>query len=302
MTKVSKPRTWQELRIPVARDLVPEVEHLLESEGALSITLTDPGDTPVLEPGVGESPLWPVVVVKALFGSDAPIDQIQARISGPNGISPAGKIAASTLADQDWERAWMADFKSMPFGHGLWIVPTNEEVPEQAETALRLDPGLAFGTGTHPTTRLCLEWIAGQNCAGKSVLDFGCGSGVLGIATALRGAERVWCIDNDPQALVATRDNAQRNGVFDKLVIGNSDENSDFAADLVVANILASTLIQLAPVLAGALSPGGRIALSGVLEHQANEVSNAFVQWVPDMKAKTLDGWVALSGVKSNRE
>ena len=282
--------------------LVPETEALFEAAGALSITLTDPEDTPVLEPGVGETPLWPEVVVTALFEPGADAEQLRTRLGGILGEPLAQKMRASVLENQDWERAWMADFKAMQFGRGLWIVPTSEEIPAKAETVLRLDPGLAFGTGTHPTTRLCLEWVDAQNCQGKTVLDFGCGSGVLGIAAALKGAARVWCVDNDPQALVATRENALRNKVLNTLVIQGCDENSEWAVDLVVANILAGTLIQLAPLLAGALHPGGRILLSGILEHQAENVSTAYEQWIPGMQVQTLDGWVAISGIKENRE
>lgn len=280
---------------------MPAIELLFETAGALSVTLTDPQDTPVLEPGVGETPLWPEVVVTALFESHTPVEQLRASLAAAHGDSLAALMIVDTLPDQDWERAWMADFKAMQFGRGLWIVPTSQDIPAQAEIVLRLDPGLAFGTGTHPTTRLCLEWIDGQNCTGATVVDFGCGSGVLGIATALKGAERVWCVDNDPQALTATRDNAQANGVLGKLVIAGADVCLEVEADLVVANILAGTLIELAPVLAGALRPGGRIVLSGILEQQAGEVATAYAPWVPGMQAQVLDGWVALCGRKPDQ-
>jgi ribosomal protein L11 methyltransferase len=210
------------------------------------------------------------------------------------------RARSRVLDDQDWERAWMDHFEPMQFGDHLWIVPFNHDLPEPAaapgSTVVRLDPGLAFGTGTHPTTRLCLEWLDQTECSGLTVLDYGCGSGVLGIAAALKGASRVICVDNDPQALVSTLDNARRNGVSDVVQARRPDEPGIDRADLVLANILAGQLVSLAPVLTTAARQGAVIALSGILRQQVDEVAAAYRPWTGTMNITGNEDWVRLDG------
>ncbi len=190
----------------------------------------------------------------------------------------------------------MDRFQPMKFGDHLWIVPTGTEIPwDENNIEIRLDPGLAFGTGTHPTTALCLEWLDGQDFSAKRVIDYGCGSGILGIAAALKGAERVVCVDNDPQALEATADNAARNGVTDKVQCLAPEAYSENSADFILANILAGPLVELAPVLLGGVKPGGTILLSGILQEQAEMVAGAYRADCQKICRHELDGWVRLT-------
>jgi ribosomal protein L11 methyltransferase len=289
-------KAWIEARVQVTRRHAAQVESLLESQGALSIVLTGLADTPVLEPGVGETPLWPDVMVSGLFDSHASMDQLAAVLSLAPGVNSGRQISFVTVRDRDWERAGLAELKPLKFGNGLWIVPGGQPVPDPGATVMRLDPGLAFGSGTHPTTRLCLEWIDARAMEDRTVIDYGCGSGVLGIAAALKGAASVLCIDNDPQALVATRDNARRNGVLDRIEALSAVQPRAGTADVILANILAGTLTGLAPELCTALKPGGRIALSGILQEQADEVSRAYERWLDQIKLEAREEWVLISG------
>ncbi|MGH8033680.1 MAG: 50S ribosomal protein L11 methyltransferase, partial [Lysobacterales bacterium] len=204
--------TWAEVSLSVPRELAEHAEAALEAQGALAITFEDHADNPVLEPAPGTAPLWPVVQVRGLFPEDIRRGDVSAALLQLPGIVRSDDLAWHEVADQEWERAWMDCFQPMQFGQNLWIVPSGMQSPTGAGvTILHLDPGLAFGTGTHPTTALCLEWIAAHDFTGQRVMDYGCGSGVLGIAAALKGAAQVLCIDNDPQALEATASNAARN-------------------------------------------------------------------------------------------
>ncbi|MEE8339218.1 MAG: 50S ribosomal protein L11 methyltransferase, partial [Xanthomonadales bacterium] len=199
------------------------------------------------------------------------------------------------VGDQVWERAWMDRFAPMKYGDHLWIVPTGMEIPfDESNIEIHMDPGLAFGTGTHPTTSLCLEWLDGQDVTGKGVVDYGCGSGILGIAAALKGAAWVVCVDNDPQALEATSDNAVRNGVTDLVQCLAPEAYSENSADFVLANILAGPLVELAPVLLGSLKPGGTIILSGILEEQAEMVIYAYQAKCHNIYQHEHEGWVRL--------
>lgn len=296
---------WLELKTEVARSDVDIAEELLLALGALSITNLDAQDQPLLEPGPGETPLWDRVVVVGLFPGDLDPDEVRAAFanawqaaceSNPPGFRVEG------LADQPWERAWLEHFKPMRFGERLWVVPSWTEPPAADAVNLRLDPGLAFGTGTHQTTALCLRWLDALALSGKlqdaRVLDFGCGSGILAIAAALLGAKAACGVDNDPQAIIATRENAQRNGVAVDALLPSEFSNTAGSFDAVVANILAGPLVQLAPRIAGCVAPGGAIALSGILRDQAADVADAYRDWI-DWDAPALDGdWVRLSGTR----
>jgi len=295
-------QTWIEVRIHVSRQFASQIESLLASLGALSITLTDQADNPVLEPAVGETPLWPEVFVTGLFDDQINPQAVRSMLNRAPGISTDGQILFLTLNDRDWERAWLDNFKPMKFGENLWIVPGGQQAPEPDANIIELDPGLAFGSGTHPTTRMCLEWLDAQALKGKIVIDFGCGSGVLGLAAALKGAQGVVCIDNDPQALLATRENAHRNRVGSIVRTTDCGQPGISCADVVVANILAGTLVDLAPALCLALKPGGNIALSGILKEQAGQVSSIYSQWLENIEQIKLEDWVLISGKRRERD
>jgi ribosomal protein L11 methyltransferase len=296
---------WAEVSLSVPREQAEAAEQALEKQGALAITFEDQADVPVLEPALGTAPLWPVVQIRGLFDEDVDRSAILAGLL--TGLLQDGvvqrpdAIAWRTVADQDWERAWMDRFQPMQFGQHLWIVPSGMQGPDDPlALQLKLDPGLAFGTGTHPTTALCLGWIDAMDFHGLQVLDFGCGSGVLGIAAALKGAASVCCVDNDPQALEATIDNAARNGVSERIECYLPEQwkvaQHEPRYDVILANILAGPLIQLAPLLGSCLGSKAHIVLSGVLEHQAAEVAAAYAQSCGPMQLEQREEWVRLHG------
>jgi ribosomal protein L11 methyltransferase len=291
--------TWLELSVRVSRQNANLVENLLQNEPVLALTLTDDADDPVLEPGVGETPLWPSVCVTALFDGDTPVEPLARMLSLVPGIDRPQQVSFRKFADQQWERVWLERFKPMQFGQDLWIVPGDQAAPEGALNVLRLDPGLAFGTGTHPTTRLCLQWMDSHDFHAQTVVDYGCGSGVLGIVAAIKGATEVSCVDNDPQALLASSDNAARNGVSDNIQVLLPEQFKPVSADVVLANILAGPLIVLAPVLLASLRPGGFMVLSGILEEQAQDVIETYQAHLNQLLTTTDDGWVRIQGRKN---
>ncbi len=264
--------------------------------GALSVTLTDAVDDAILEPAPGEVRLWPQTVMQALFPAEAAgLDAIVA-LAGALELSPS-RIRIEQIADRPWEREWLKDFHSMRFGRRLWIVPNHEAPPtDEQAVAVRLDPGLAFGTGTHPSTALCLTWLDAHLAPGATVIDYGCGSGVLALAAAKLGASEVHAFDIDPQALIATRDNSAANGVTAIVKVHESATTLPARADIVVANILAGTLVELAPQLCSYLAPGGRLILAGILKQQVHEVRVGFRTWLDLEVFAEKDGWSALSG------
>ena len=290
--------SWLELSVRVTRENAPLVESLLQNEAVLALTLTDDADDPVLEPGVGETPLWPSVCVTALFAGDTPVEPLKRMLGLVPGVDRPLQVNFRKFEDQQWERVCLDRFKPMQFGSDLWIVPGEGQAPSGALHVLRLDPGLAFGTGTHPTTQLCLEWVDSHDFGGELVVDYGCGSGVLGISAAIKGASAVVCVDNDPQALTATRDNALRNGVQHVIESFAPEQFKAQSADVVLANILAGPLIELAPCLSAALRPGGALVLSGLLEEQAEEVKYVYAAGFSDLQSRSMDGWALLTGKK----
>jgi ribosomal protein L11 methyltransferase len=290
---------WCEVCVAVLREQAAVAEDVLEQLGALAITLEDDADDPVLEPEVGSTPLWPTVQVRGLFGTEVSRPRITDALQRLPGLGRPELIHWREVGDQDWERAWMEQFRPMQFGQSLWIVPTGMQIPfDENNTEIRLDPGLAFGTGTHPTTALCLEWLDSQDLSGTTVVDYGCGSGILGIAAALKGADRVTCVDNDPQALEATQANIRRNEVAGIIDCKAPDEFDETEADVLLANILSGPLVKLSSVLLGSLKSGGRIVLSGVLEEQAGEVIKAYRPACTDFQTAAHDGWLRLEASK----
>jgi ribosomal protein L11 methyltransferase len=293
--------TVYEIEFPLG-GLDPEaVETVLTEIGAASITFSDRGDEPVFEPKPGEFILWRDTLVRALFqesnaGSGETtqaihrIDRLAASF-GPH-ITAAARIRA--VPDRDWERVWLADWKPMRFGRRLWVCPTNAAAPEDADAVVvRLDPGLAFGTGTHPTTALCLQFLDALPLSGRAVIDYGCGSGILGIAAAKMGAAQVIAVDLDPQALIATRENAVRNGVSGVIEIQGVPPQLR-PAGCVVANILAAPLIELAPTLTNACAAGGDLLLSGLLRTQAYAVKAAYASGFDMVQVVGRDDWVCI--------
>ncbi|MEE2602206.1 MAG: 50S ribosomal protein L11 methyltransferase [Pseudomonadota bacterium] len=292
---------WLQLHLATTEAHADAFQSALEDMGACAVTLTDGADQPVFEPPPGARPLWQNTVVSALFDADRDPALILAALQ-QQGLE-AQAHHHETLDDQVWERAWMDDFAPMRFGERLWIVPSWSASPDPQAVNLKLDPGLAFGTGTHETTALCLEWLDQADLTGKAVLDFGCGSGVLAIAALLLGAGNATGTDIDPQALTASEDNARNNGVADALRL-YLPENlpSDYRCDVLVANILAGPLVELAGQLASYCRPGGSLALSGILAEQAESVRNAYAPWF-DLNPTTQQGdWVRIDGVRRKTE
>lgn len=264
--------------------------------GALSVTLTDAADAPIFEPPLDTTPLWPQVRLDALFDHQADRHRIVSEIAASvGGVPPVHSFVE--VADKAWEREWLVDFKPMRFGKRLWICPHEQNVAAQDAIVVRLDPGLAFGTGTHQTTALCLEWLDGARLSGKTVIDYGCGSGILAIAAVKLGAERAIAVDHDPQALLATRENAERNGVARKIETLPAPANLP-EADVLLANILALPLIELATHIRDCVARGGNLVLSGILADQADAVAAAYTPWFSVSAPKRRDDWICLHGVR----
>lgn len=289
---------WLQIRLAITPDQAGALEDQLLELGAVSVTFMDAEDQPIFEPDLGTTPLWSHTHLLALFEADTDEDALLAHLRLLRG-GELPEHQVERIEDQDWERSWMDNFQPMRFGRRLWIVPSWHQAPEPEAVNLLLDPGLAFGTGTHPTTALCLEWLDGQELAGCNVLDFGCGSGILAIAALLLGAERAVGTDIDPQALEASRDNATRNGIDPaRFPLYLPAELPQQPAELVVANILAGPLVQLAPQITSLVKPGGRLALSGILAEQAEEVRAAYADAFALDPTAEKDGWVRISGVR----
>lgn len=314
--------TWLQLHIDTDPASVDRIENALTEAGAVSVTLQDNADQPVLEPGVGETPLWDATRLTALFSGSATPQDIIKQLGRSLGKPPTN-YRFESLEDQDWERSWLDNFTPLRFGNNLWVCPSWQQAPDPDAVVIALDPGLAFGTGTHQTTALCLEWLEQAELTNKVIIDYGCGSGILAIAALLLGAKSAICVDNDPQALIATRANATQNGIDEASLavclpeqleqtlndiarseaIATSEtsaksKNSDIhdGFDLVIANILAGPLITLAPQLSGLMAPNGELVLSGILDIQAEQVMQAYNSKVNFSPMAKRDEWVRLNG------
>lgn len=289
---------WLQVRLAITPEQAETYEDALLEVGAVSVTFMDAEDQPIFEPDLGTTPLWSNTHLLALFEADTDETALLAHLQLLcGGALPEHHV--ERIEDQDWERSWMDGFQPMRFGQRLWIVPSWHAAPEPDAVNLLLDPGLAFGTGTHPTTALCLEWLDGQNLDNCSVLDFGCGSGILAIAALLLGAPQAAGTDIDPQALEASRDNASRNGIDPaRFPVYLPADLPQQPADVVVANILAGPLVSLAPQITALVKGGGRLALSGILAEQAEEVRAAYASAFDLDPTAIKDGWVRISGVK----
>ena len=288
---------WIQIRINATAKTADKVSNMLLGRGAQAVTFMDAQDVPVYEPLPGETPLWGETEVMGLFDAETDPAPTIAFFQQIFGEDVGYKV--EQLEDKDWVREWMDHFHPMQFGKRLWICPSWRDVPNPDAVNVMLDPGLAFGTGTHPTTALCLQWLDGLDLAGKTVVDFGCGSGILAIAALKLGAARVIGIDIDPQAIQASRDNAERNGVAEQLELFlPEDQPKSLQADILVANILAGPLRELAPLMNELVRPGGLLALSGVLETQAVELEQIYGQWFDMDSTAVREEWCRLSGIK----
>ena len=279
-----------------------DTEKALELLGALSITLRDadaetPDEQAIFEPGVGEEPLWSSMLVSALFDADHDYQHLRDGLLIALPWLQVQPLSLREVADAHWERAWMDQFRPMRFGRRLWIYPWNIDPPrDQDQVIVRLDPGLAFGSGTHPTTALCLEYLDSLDLGGKTVTDYGCGSGVLGIAALKLGASRVVGVDHDPQALNAACDNARRNHVDHCFTACRPHDFTKDPADVMLANILASALDELAPTLATATCPGATLVISGILHAQQEDMLRRYAPWFEALSVTTREDWVCISG------
>lgn len=294
---------WLQLHIDTNPQTAEQYEAALMQTGAVSVTLQDNADQPVLEPGVGETPLWDAIQLTALFEDTISQQSIVDHLTETFG-SKLPALQFESLEDQDWERRWLDDFKPMRFGQKLWICPSWHKAPEPYAINILLDPGLAFGTGTHQTTALCLEWLEQADLKNKTVIDYGCGSGILAIAALLLGAKSAICVDNDPQALVATLSNAEQNGISSERLSACLPQQLDkilheqalATFDLVIANILAGPLVDLAPELITLANSNGKIVLSGILDVQASAVMDAYKEKLSFEPLAQRDEWIRLSG------
>ncbi len=296
---------WLAITVETEARFEERMSSAFEDLGAVAVTLLDAEDrNPIYEPSPGQTPLWRRLTMQALFPAESDESGI---VFGLSALQPGldlRRVQVERIEDRDWERAWMDDFKPMRFGDRLWIVPSGFDTPEEAtgdnNIVLQLDPGLAFGSGSHPTTALCLEWLSEKTTGGEKVLDFGCGSGVLALAAARLGADTVVAVDNDPQALTATVDNASVNAVAERIEpLAAEAWSAAGDCDLVVANILANTLVELAPALTAAVKPGGHLALSGVLGEQGDEVAAAYAALGISLDRREQEGWLLLHGQKT---
>lgn len=295
--------SWIQAYVEANKDQVELIEALLLNAGALSITLVDNADEPILEPELGTTPIWQHTRLIGLFAQDTNKQQLQQNLS--QDISSLfqqenqPKIRIVELEDKNWLNVWMDDYHPIKFGSRLWVCPSWSSPPDEKAINLKLDPGLAFGTGTHPTTSLCLRYLDKHIKGGEQVLDFGCGSGILGIAAVLLGAKNFCGIDIDPQAIQASKNNAKRNQLSDTsytLYLPEAHQQQEY--DWVIANILAAPLTQLAPKLAGYCKPKGRILLSGLLESQADDILTTYRQWF-DLDTPEQDKeWILITGTK----
>lgn len=289
---------WLQLIVNTSRKYAASIEDAVLAAGALSVTLQDNADQPILEPALGETPLWNETRLTALFDAEIDTAEATAIVNSRYG-NPLPDFRWEQLEDKDWEREWMLNYHPICCGENLWICPSWREPPDPDAVNLMLDPGLAFGTGTHPTTFLCLQWIDQQEMTDKQLIDFGCGSGVLGIASLLLGAQKVVGIDIDPQALLATAENAKRNQLPETAMpVYLPEACPSEPADIMLANILAGPLAELAPTLNGLTKSGGKLCLSGILISQAEAVMAAYSEWFTFDPIVQQEEWVRLTATK----
>ena len=291
--------TWHQISIITDKNTAPEISDFFSELGAVSVTYMDAEDRPVYEPAPGETKIWRSTKVIALFEMDAEPELVKTFLFNKFSESTIENWFHEVLQDQTWERTWMEHYHPMKFGETLWVCPTGQEKQEDGCVCMTLDPGLAFGTGTHPTTALCLEWLATHDVTDKIVIDYGCGSGILAVAALLLGAKEVHAVDIDPQAITATLANAEKNNVQDKIKCYLPEQFANFQADIVLANILAKPLCELSENISALIKPSGKLVLSGILNEQSDMVTAAYNQQDIQIQSPiSQEDWCRLDGIK----
>lgn len=291
---------WHQISVTTNENTAPKVADFFSDLGAVSVTYMDAEDEPVYEPAIGETKIWTQTQVVALYELTADPAKIRSQTLKRFQQECLNYWEFEVIEDQAWERAWMEHYRPMKFADKLWVCPTGQEQREEGTVCLILDPGLAFGTGTHPTTALCLEWLASHDLCGKTVIDYGCGSGILAVAAVLLGAKIAYAVDIDPQAITATESNAEKNNVQDKIVcdLPEKFKAANLKADVVLANILAKPLIEMSGQIAGLVISGGDLVLSGILAEQAQSVVDGYQPYLALDKCVQQEDWVRLTGIK----
>ena len=289
---------WHQISVITQENLAPQLADFFSDLGAVSVTYMDAEDEPVYEPAIGETKIWSNTQVIALYELDADPERIKTQVYQQFNHEDLHSWVYEAIADQEWERAWMEYYKPMKFADRLWVCPTDQEQVESGTGCLTLDPGLAFGTGTHPTTALCLEWLASHELSAKTVIDYGCGSGILAVASVLLGSKVAHAVDIDPQAITATKSNALKNKVEDNIKTYLPEQFTPFQADIVLSNILAKPLIDMAEQICALVILGGQLVLSGILYEQAESVINAYQHQITFSPLVQQEDWIRLEGVK----
>ncbi len=289
---------WLQLTLRAREHSTEQLEDALLEAGAVAVTLAADGDEEVLEPAPGETPTWRHTRVTGLFAAHSDIQSIKRSLCRTLHSDTLPECCMGSLEERDWVRAWMDDFHPMRFGRRLWVCPSTATPPDASAVTVFLDPGLAFGSGTHPTTALCLEWLDGAELTGRTVIDYGCGSGILAIAAAALGATRVWGVDIDSQALFASDQNAAANAVSQRIVLCAPQALPTEPVDCLLANILAGPLMALAPHFAALVKPGGALVLSGILADQVEDVTAAFRPWFDLKPPRQREEWALLAGTR----
>lgn len=289
---------WHQISVITNEATAPDLADIFSALGAVSVTYMDAEDEPVYEPAIGETKIWSNTQVIALYELNVDPELIRSEVYKQFTEDELQQWLHETIADQEWERAWMEFYKPMKFSDRLWVCPTDQEQYEPGTVCLTLDPGLAFGTGTHPTTALCLEWLASHDLTAKTIIDYGCGSGILAVASILLNAKMAHAIDIDPQAITATQSNALKNKVQDKILCYLPEQFNSLQADIVLANILAKPLIDMSDKICGLLISGGHLVLSGILFEQAESVINAYKHSINFNPLVQQEDWIRLDGIK----
>lgn len=289
---------YHQIEFNIAKDDLAETEKILESYQPLSISMQGFGEEKIYEPLPGEMPIWEKIRVKAMYQNIKNLSDLENEIINKTNIKILNNKVIKAIGEKDWQEEWVQSSKPMRFGEKLWIYPDHLIDNLEGKVCVNLNPGLAFGTGSHPTTRLCLEWLEKSNLDQKSVLDYGCGSGILGISAIKLGAKSVTAIDLDPQAVIASKNNAEKNHVHQEIEITDNNKTIEKNFNIIVANILAKPLIELAPYFYKKLNKEGAICLSGILEGQINIIKDAYLKYFNLSEIKIKDGWVMMSGIK----
>lgn len=289
---------YHQIEFNIAKDDLAETEKILESYQPLSISIQGFGEEKIYEPLPGEMPIWEKIRVKAMYQNIKNLSDLENEIINKTNIKILNNKVIREIGEKDWQEEWVQSSKPMRFGEKLWIYPDHLIDNLEGKVCVNLNPGLAFGTGSHPTTRLCLEWLEKSNLDQKSVLDYGCGSGILGISAIKLGAKSVTAIDLDPQAVIASKNNAEKNHVQQEIEITDNNKTIEKNFNIIVANILAKPLIELAPYFYKKLNKEGAICLSGILEGQINIIKDAYLKYFNLSEIKIKDGWVMMSGIK----